>query len=751
MTTPHRRSTLKIGGRDDEEEYSSSVMLGSLLRGILPDLISTTTNNVNNSDSTVSGGPNNPGTSTPPAHFLLPPPRGLIVNPAAYLAASPFLYGNSALSYAREWQAKLKELQDAKVVAATVAALNSSSQAAQEHLLSKLPSSPSCGNSSNTNSNNSGGSPPSASLFESLKETSIQKGRSSPKKSSSPLSFTTAASNSNNSNNILSSLNRKSTELMKMDSNGALNLASSASPSPTDSGGGNNLIMAGGGGSVGRNGGSTQAFGIEACVVCGDRASGRHYGAISCEGCKGFFKRSIRKQLGYQCRGNKDCEVTKHHRNRCQYCRLQKCLAMGMRSDSPRVSAVQSERRPIVPANVSNAVTAALAENISISNAKNSSPVYHIYDSPTLLSRNSLGPSSDSILSSHDTNVKAASTIVLGTSGSGGIGSGGIGDEDNTSTDAGSLNGDYSHLDASHVLAAREKSLISRAMDVMTKTICEDEEEEPNEDINNSSIDESETIIQDSLVNFKLSTPSPTPFYLNVHFICETASRLLFLSVHWVRTIPCFGQLSYESQVGLVRNSWSDIFVLGMSQCSKSMNLQSILTAIVSHLQTSVSQERLSATRVRQVTSTICKVQEYVRTMSKMCITDHEYAYLKAISLFGADQVGISSGKKIDKLRQKTVSELKEYCTLQDDENRFSNLLLRLSPLRSLQPDILEELFFAGLIGNVQIDSVVPYILKMEASEYQSQFVKKMEVDEPGDESSSKLENNHSSSTPVSL
>lgn len=61
--------------------------------------------------------------------------------------------------------------------------------------------------------------------------------------------------------------------------------------------------------------------------------SGRHYGAISCEGCKGFFKRSIRKQLGYQCRGNRDCEVTKHHRNRCQYCRLQKCLAMGMRSD----------------------------------------------------------------------------------------------------------------------------------------------------------------------------------------------------------------------------------------------------------------------------------------------------------------------------------------------------------------------------------------------------------------------------------
>ena len=72
-----------------------------------------------------------------------------------------------------------------------------------------------------------------------------------------------------------------------------------------------------------------------------------------------------------------------------------------------------------------------------------------------------------------------------------------------------------------------------------------------------------------------------------------------------------------------------------MAQCSASMNLPSILGAIVAQLQTSVNQDKLSAVRVRQVTSTICKVQEYVRAIAKLNLDDKEFAYLKAIALFG--------------------------------------------------------------------------------------------------------------------
>ncbi|XP_026011254.1 retinoic acid receptor beta isoform X4 [Astatotilapia calliptera] len=72
------------------------------------------------------------------------------------------------------------------------------------------------------------------------------------------------------------------------------------------------------------------------CFVCQDKSSGYHYGVSACEGCKGFFRRSIQKNMVYTCHRDKNCIINKVTRNRCQYCRLQKCFAVGMSKESVR-------------------------------------------------------------------------------------------------------------------------------------------------------------------------------------------------------------------------------------------------------------------------------------------------------------------------------------------------------------------------------------------------------------------------------
>lgn len=80
------------------------------------------------------------------------------------------------------------------------------------------------------------------------------------------------------------------------------------------------------------------------CAVCGDTAACQHYGVRTCEGCKGFFKRTVQKNAKYVCLADKNCPVDKRRRNRCQFCRFQKCLVVGMVKEVVRTDSLKGRR-----------------------------------------------------------------------------------------------------------------------------------------------------------------------------------------------------------------------------------------------------------------------------------------------------------------------------------------------------------------------------------------------------------------------
>ena len=196
----------------------------------------------------------------------------------------------------------------------------------------------------------------------------------------------------------------------------------------------------------------------------------------------------------------------------------------------------------------------------------------------------------------------------------------------------------------------------------------------------------------ESQLKFDLQIPSPMLSTPSIHFVCEAASRLLFKTVHWTRSIPSFSLLKPSLQVELVRQSWSSLFILGLAQISSQVSIPSLLSLVVSHQQARLSRD--PSVNVKDVVETVCKIHQYVNTLVRMEMDDMEFAFLRAVALFGD---GVGHGAGISRLQEAALSQLEEYLIKQGRERtRFPKLLLLLSVPRSLHPPAIEELFFAG-------------------------------------------------------
>ncbi|XP_003474752.3 nuclear receptor subfamily 5 group A member 2 isoform X2 [Cavia porcellus] len=449
----------------------------------------------------------------------------------------------------------------------------------------------------------------------------------------------------------------------------------------------------------------------ELCPVCGDKVSGYHYGLLTCESCKGFFKRTVQNNKRYTCIENQNCQIDKTQRKRCPYCRFQKCLSVGMKLEAVRADrmrggrnkfgpmykrdrALKQQKKALIRANglkleAMSQVIQAMPSDLTISSA-----IQNIHSASKGLPLNHAAlPPTD-----YDRSPFVTSPISM------------------TMPPHGSLQGyqTYGHFPSRAIKSEYPDPYTSSPESIMGYSYMDGYQTSspasiPHLILELLKCEPDEPQVQAKIMAYlqqEQANRSKHEKLSTFGLMCKMADQTLFSIVEWARSSIFFRELKVDDQMKLLQNCWSELLILDHIYRQVVHGKEgSIFLVTGQQVDYSIIASQAGAT----LNNLMSHAQELVAKLRSIQLDQREFVCLKFLVLFSVDVKNLENFQLVEGVQEQVNSALLDYtlCNYPQQAEKFGQLLCGLPEIRAISMQAEEYLYYKHLNGDVPYNNLL--------------------------------------------